>query len=230
MATISRFVQLLEKKLPAGPGMFNPWRDYDRENEIGSEGPAIRRRQLEHYLEARAGKARYILIAEAFGYQGGHFTGIAMTSERILLGHLAHKGVQPRDVLPSLKPERTSKPELRPTGFNEPTATIVWSHLLACGFRGSDFVLWNAVPWQPYHLKKGLLSNRTPSADEEARGMDVLGEIRVLFPRSEIIALGKVSQRSLAASGCLCKMVRHPAMGGATLFRNQMSALLLLPS
>jgi len=42
MATISRFVQLLEKKLPAGPGMFNPWRDYDRENEIGSEGPAIR--------------------------------------------------------------------------------------------------------------------------------------------------------------------------------------------
>ena len=47
---------------------------------IGPEAPAIRREQLRRYLDERIGHARLLLVAEAAGYQGAKFSGIAMTS------------------------------------------------------------------------------------------------------------------------------------------------------
>ena len=76
--------------------VFNPWRDYDPDTEIGPEAPEIRRENLRRYLELRQ-HAHYLFIAEALGYQGGHFSGVAITSERILLGQ--HKAVRPASVL-----------------------------------------------------------------------------------------------------------------------------------
>lgn len=224
--TVQKFISLLRSRAPGEKGIFNPWRDYDREHETAPSGPEIRARQLAHYLEARAGKAKFLLVAEALGYQGGHFTGIAMTSERILLGHCADKGIRPRDVLPGLEPVRTSRPELRPDGFSEPTATIVWSRLLESGLRGTDFVLWNAVPWHPYNPAKGFLSNRKPSSAEEACGMKILKSMLELFPGAKIIALGNVSHGCLEALNQTCGKVRHPAQGGASLFRSQIAVLL----
>lgn len=222
---VSRFIGLL---VSAGtrPSVFNPWHDYDKENEISSEGPKIRRRQLQHYLEARIKKAKYLLIGEGLSYQGGHFTGMAMTSERILLGQSVDKGISPGDVLPGLKPERTSKPELRPLGFSEPTASIVWPHMLQCGLKGTDFVLWNAFPWHPYQPQKGLLSNRKPSCEEEIRGRPVLEAMLGLFPGVRVIAIGKVSEGCLGTARRECVTVRHPAQGGAGLFRRQIRSLL----
>ena len=66
--------------------VFNPWRDFDTSCDIGPQAPVIRSANLRRYLELRA-DAHYLFIAEALGYQGGHFSGIAITSERILLGH-----------------------------------------------------------------------------------------------------------------------------------------------
>ena len=91
------------------PRVFNPWRDYGPGLDIGPEAPRIRYANLQRYLELRR-QAHYLFIAEGLGYQGGHFSGMAMTSERILLGH--HPEVRPEEVLgPGWDYRRTSNPD-----------------------------------------------------------------------------------------------------------------------
>jgi hypothetical protein len=82
--SVGRFIRLL-KKSPGGP-VFNPWWQVDKENDVDHSAPAIRRRHLRAYLCKRLGKTEFVVIGEALGYRGGHFSGIPMTSERILLG------------------------------------------------------------------------------------------------------------------------------------------------
>src|SRR5437763_9051013 len=81
---LDHFLRLL-KKSPSG-AVFNPWWEVDAQNDIGSNAPAIRRKQLSLYLRERLGNARLAIIGEALGYRGGHFSGSPMTSERALLG------------------------------------------------------------------------------------------------------------------------------------------------
>ena len=163
---------------PPGP-LFNPWYDVDKDHDLGKESPKIRLEQLRYYLKARP-TPRVLLIAEALGYQGGHFTGMAMTSERILLGHQGHRNITPEHVLPGLTPWRTSKPEIQEKGFNEPTATIVWGAVVNMGIPTTDVVHWNAVPWHPYKADKGLLSNRTPKPAELAAAAPLLKQFLAL--------------------------------------------------
>src|SRR5207237_7450067 len=99
------------------------------------------------YLVARLKKSLLAIVGEALGYLGGHFTGIAMTSERILLGENKIDGLEPEQICLGIKPRRTSKPGKSRHGFSEPTATIVWSRLLRLGLSPEEFVLWNAFPW-----------------------------------------------------------------------------------
>src|SRR5215471_9557601 len=82
--SVEKFIRLL-KKSPSG-AVFNPWWEVDRQNDVGPNAPRIRRKQLRAYLRTRLGKAKLAVIGEALGYRGGHFTGIPMTSERMLLG------------------------------------------------------------------------------------------------------------------------------------------------
>src|SRR5467141_827824 len=145
---IDDFLRLL-KKSPSR-GVFNPWWEVDEQNDIGRNAPAIRRHQLRAYLQKRVGKAHVAIIGEALGYRGGHFSGIPMTSERILLGRSKRFHIKPRDFFSDVKPRRTSKPEKCPDGFSEPTATIVWGTLLRLGLKPDQFVLWNAFPWHSF--------------------------------------------------------------------------------
>ena len=216
---IRNLVGLLDTK-PSGKS-FNPWHEVDRENDIGPGASEIRREQLIHYLEARVHRARFCLIGEALSYQGGHFTGIPMTSERILLGFQEKKGVRPEDVLPGLPPRRTSKPEIIPEGFNEPTATIVWGSLLKAGFKGTDAVFWNAFPWHPFEPTKGILSNRRPTQGELSCGFEIMETFLRLFSNTKTIAMGKVAVSSLERLKRDFDSVRHPAYGGANEFRRQ---------
>ena len=206
---------------PSGD-LFNPWNEVDRENDIGPACPEIRKNQLIHYLEARLHRARFCLIGEALSYQGGHFTGIPMTSERILLGFQKKKGVHPEDVLPGLTPERTSKPEIMPEGFNEPTATIVWGSMLKAGFKGTDAVFWNAFPWHPFERAKGILSNRKPTQGELSCSFEIMEAFLRLFSDTRVIAMGNVAAFSLKKLKRDFDSVRHPAYGGANQFRSQL--------
>jgi hypothetical protein len=111
--SITNFLRPL-KKSPRG-AVFNPWWHVDADNDIGRQAPRIRRQQLRAYLSERIDKARLALIGEALSYRGGHFTGIAMTSERILLGGKTDGGIEPRHVFAGLLPRRTSKPQRNPS-------------------------------------------------------------------------------------------------------------------
>ena len=215
--SIEKFVQLL-KKSPSG-AVFNPWWQVDEKNDIGPSAPAIRRKQLRAYLRQRLGKEKLALIGEAVGYRGGHFSGIPMTSERLLLGK------QPDVVATLYKPQRTSKPEKCPNGFSEPTATIVWGTLLRLGLKPDQFVLWNAFPWHSFDPRHGMLSNRMPDKSERAAGLPVLRAFLELFPWDQVVALGKVAAAGLDQLGIAAHCVRHPASGGARLFRTQIAAV-----
>src|SRR5438552_12548047 len=94
--SIESFLDLL-KESPAG-AVFSPWWQVDKKNDIGPRAPQIRREQLRAYLVARRKKSRLAIVGEALGYRGGHFTGIAMTSERILLGGNKIDGLEPEQI------------------------------------------------------------------------------------------------------------------------------------
>ena len=216
--SIEKFVRLLKQSPPGA--VFNPWWQVDRQNDIGRNAPAIRRRHLDAYLHKRLGKIQLVVIGEALGYRGGHFTGIPMTSERILLGKKENAGIKQEHVFSSFRARRTSKPDQCPDGFSEPTATIVWSTLLRLGLKPEEFVLWNAFPWHSFDLRRGLLSNRMPNKSERSAGLSVLKTFLDLFPCEEIIALGNVAASQLKELNVESHRVRHPASGGARLFRN----------
>src|SRR6266704_7216826 len=163
--SIGNFLTLLKDSPPGA--VFNPWWQVDDKNDIGGNALGIRRKQLRAYLGDRLGKARLAVVGEALGYRGGHFTGIAMTSERILLEGRT-------SVLSGITPQRTSKPNKYPRGFSEPTATIVWKSLLQLGLSPEQFILWNAFPWHSFNRHGGILSNRMPTKSEQSVGLPVL--------------------------------------------------------
>ncbi len=144
-----------------------------------------------------------------------------MTSERILLGKKKDDGIEPAQVFSSIAPRRTSNPKECQDGFSEPTATIVWSTLLKLGLSPEQFVLWNAFPWHSFDLRLGILSNRMPTKSERSTGLPVLKAFLDLFPCDEIVALGNVAASQLKELNADMHRVRHPASGGAKLFRQQ---------
>ena len=237
--SVERFIRLL-KQSPAG-AVFNPWWEIDGENDIGRRAPMIRRQQLSVYLQQRLGHAKIVVIGEALGYRGGHFTGIPMTSERILLGkqdivaalyerrkkaRFKNGGHRlPLQFLSDIAARRTSKPSVCPQGFSEPTATIVWGMLLKLGLMPDEFALWNAFPWHSFDRRRGLLSNRTPNRSQQLSGRPVLKAFLELFPCGQIVALGKIAAAQLERVSVRAHCVRHPASGGAKLFREQIAKI-----
>jgi hypothetical protein len=220
---IEHFLRLL-KKSPSG-AVFNPWWEADEQNDVGPNAPAIRRNQLRAYLQKRFGKAHIAVIGEAVGYRGGHFSGIPMTSERLLLGRGKTVRLKSNDFFSDINPRRTSTSEKCPDGFSEPTATIVWGTLLRHGLKPDQFVLWNAFPWHLFDPRHCMLSNRMPNKSEQAAGLPVLKAFLELFPCDQVVALGRIAAAQLEELDMNAHCVRHPASGGAKLFRQQIAEL-----
>jgi len=220
---IDDFLRLLRKS-PSG-AVFNPGWEVNEQNDIARNAPRIRRKQLRAYLQRRFAKAKLALIGEAVGYRGGHFSGIPMTSERILLGRSDKVPMNSDDLFSGIKPRRTSKPRKCPDGFSEPTATIVWGCLLKLGLRPEQFVLWNAFPWHSFDRRRGMLSNRAPTKTERSAGLPALNAFLKLFPCKQVVALGKIAAAQLEELGVNAHYVRHPASGGAKLFRQQIAKI-----
>ncbi len=218
-APVDRFIAELQAF--SRPRVFNPWADLDRTNDFGPEAPAIRRDQLRRYLSERIGRARLLLVAEAAGYQGAKFSGIAMTSERQLVGSPSSL----ESVYFDGAKQRTSRESVRPGGFTEPTATIVWGKMLEAGLAGREWVNWNTFAWHPRGAT--ALSNRTPTPDELVAGRPVLESFLALYPKVPVVAVGEKARATLQELGVeVVAAVRHPANGGATKFREGIEKLL----
>jgi uracil-DNA glycosylase len=198
---ITRFVAALASR-PAPDRTFNPWRD-TCQYDVTGEGPAGRRARLTAHLEC---SPRIVLVGEAPGFQGARYSGVAFTSERLL----CERGIP--------RVGRTNRFTTPVRAFNEPSATIVWGALDDLGI-ASSAVLWNAFPFHPFD--DGPLTNRTPKPKEVRAQLEVLSDLLALYPDAEIGAIGNIADGLLArvAGARPRTKLRHPARGGATLFR-----------
>ena len=213
-----------------GSLVHNPWGEVNPELEIVAEGfdaAQVRRDNLVAYLLPRLGRAKVFVVAEAVGYQGGLFTGIAITCERMLLDK--HKTIRAKDIT-TIQLERTSSPTsslLKGTqqkdGFNEPTDTVVWSAIVEKGIDPYDTLLWNIFPFHP-HKDGNPLTNRTPTDREQQVGweytkrlLDLHLELGGVEPL--VLAVGQKSADTMGKFGLSAIGLRHPANGGANLYR-----------
>jgi uracil-DNA glycosylase len=179
--------------------LVNPYAlDHEVPELDRSAGSITRALNLLTYLEAHR-RPRLMLVGEAPGYQGCRFSGIAFTSER------------------SLPSERHSS--LHPRGWQEPSATIVHRALAELGLEDVT-LLWNAVPLHP--AGPTPLSNRAPTKLELAAGAEWLRRLLELVQPQMVVAIGRSAERSLPDAAA---SVRHPAHGGARLFRDGLAKL-----
>ena len=198
--------------------VVNPYRD--RDPVLDRPGAARQRRQnLLAYLDL-VGTPRVVLLGEAIGFRGGRFSGIAFTSERQLAGNAGREGRR----LPWAGPPFAAT-STRPELWLEPSGSVVWG---ALGGDPRGVLLWNAFPWHPYDAKaaQGPLSNRTPERRLLTGNLHVLEELLAATPGARMIAVGRTAQTALGLLGVEAPALRHPAYGGAAIFRRQLADLL----
>lgn len=222
--SVEQFVAQLRGRV-ATENVANPYNCYEPDIDTSQKAFCQRCLQLAAYLRHRQETAQIIMVAEAPGYQGARFSGLAMTSERLLSGRMNF--VAEQDILGQNGLfERTSHIDasaahaVRQGGFTEPTATVVWRELMETG-QSRNVVLWNAFPFHPYR-ETSRLSNRKPTTAEIAASADILVELRALFAQNcQLVAVGNVARDHLQDLGVHAAVMRHPANGGAADFRAQ---------
>ena len=201
--TVDQFIDAIS--IPHLERMHNPWSQCC-DTESVPNGHIARRERLKLHLECPDPKI--VIIGEAPGYQGCRYSGVAFTSERLLL-----EGSIPR--MPDMQGSRITT---RKKPWSEPSATIVWGALHEHGL-AEHAILFNAVPWHPEGSKGGL-SNRTPTSKEKEIGVPYLRRLLDLFEGVPVAALGNIASDNLKELGISHTKLRHPANGGATIFRN----------
>ena len=208
----NKLAELLTESLPPGsPGLFNPWRDTCDE-DLPHNGPDAKLARLAAHLNC---VPRFILCGEAAGYQGCRYSGIAFTSERLLL-----EGRIPR--ISPMSHRLTS----RDLPYSEPSATIVWEALYNLGIEERTILSGTRFPCILTNRGKERNPNRTPKSDEFRFGEEeALRMLIVEFPKAKIIAVGKKAEKALKKMGIPgeeYEHVRHPANGGAPAFREKL--------
>jgi len=195
----------------SAPNVFNPWASSDAMDNAadGKSAYVARRERLLCHLNT---KPLLLLIGEAPGFQGCHFSGVPFTNEKLILA-----GKIPRISV-------ANRITTRKLPFCEPSATIVWGELHKLGI-ADRVVMWNAFAWHP-HKPDQPYSNRAPSRRELVDGLPVLQGVLDHFVGVPIVPVGRVSENIMRELGVnSLPSLRHPAMGGATLFRAGLRSL-----
>jgi uracil-DNA glycosylase len=206
----NKLAKLLTDTLPCGlPTLFNPWRDHCTDDE-SCNGPDAKLARLAAHLDC---DPEFVLCGEAPGYLGCRHSGIAFTSERLLL----------RGEIPRISP-MSHRLTTRSRPYSEPSATIVWRTLYELGIEERT-ILWNALQMHPHQPGKEQ-SNRTPTSAEIKIGKPALQMLVAEFPSAKVVAVGKKAKGLLDSMGIVpVATVRHPANGGATEFAEQLKQI-----
>lgn len=199
--------------VPAGDRLFNPYLDTDANDGPGA--PATRRANLEAALDAVAeaapgGRPEVLVVAEAPGPWGCHFSGVPFTNERQLLDPEFPVHGAPT----SARFAATGEP------MRETSGGIYWGAMLPHWGR---FWTWNAVPFHPYRAGEPL-TIRTPGVREVRRWHDLLAGVVEAIEPAACVAVGRKAEGALRAIGTDPLYVRHPSQGGATRFRDGIAA------
>jgi uracil-DNA glycosylase len=128
---------------------------------------------------------------------------LPFTSEHILIN-----GVPSLDMYGEAKGYRLSRATDRLK--KEPSGTIVWQTLAHFDFLP---LLWPAFPFHP-HKPGNPQSNRPPTTREVVFGRPIWQQIVAIMGIEQIVAVGNVAHRSLAAVGIDAMKIRHPSQGG----------------
>lgn len=189
--------------------VFNPWLESDDLDVEPANAPGRRRERLAKHFDCQP---EFLLIGEAPGYQGCHFSGVPFTNEALLI----------EGVIPRIQVE--GRLTTRELPWREPAATVMWRQLYELKIE-QRVVMWNGFAWHPF--KQGNIhSNRAPMAHELKNGLHVLRAVIDHFKGARVIACGNVAEWTLLKLGVkIDGKVRHPSMGGATQFRKQLAAL-----
>ena len=182
--------------LPGSDRLFNPYADTH-------PGWETRRQNLSLYLhDMLARQPDTMMVFEAPGYRGCRFSGVPVTSERIMLKGIARWGLFGEGYCPTSD---------TPGGYAEMTATILWEALQA--YADQPPLIWNTVPLHPYQPGKPL-SNRTPTLTEQRAGAALIDAVIALMRPARILAVGRTAQNMLAERGIEALPLRHPSQGG----------------
>ncbi|WP_242187232.1 uracil-DNA glycosylase [Sphingomonas sp. CARO-RG-8B-R24-01] len=189
--------------------VFNPYSDHCPAHD-GANAPAVRRRNLETFLEASiAARVDTMWIARDLGYRGGRRTGVPLTDEV----HLNQAG----SLLGGVALHRATKGPV----VAERTAAIVWQVLKAIG---EPAVLWNVFPLHPHDVGDPF-SNRCHTRAERVIAEPLLRALIKLVRPRRLVAIGRDAQLALADIGVPVVGVRHPSYGGQTEFITGLTTL-----
>jgi uracil-DNA glycosylase len=178
--------------------VFNPYRDLCSKHDH-SESPAVRRLNLQQYLDAAVTcGVESVWLGRDCGYRGGRRTGIALTDE-INLETLEHIfGIS------GLTKATVGQP------VKERTATEVWKIIREVE---AKVFLWNIFPFHPFEAGNPM-SNRRHSSQEFNKCKDLLCCLLDWLQPKTIIALGADAHKALNKLDFQASPVRHPSYGG----------------
>lgn len=203
-----RFLQTLAS-FEGTADLTNPWSFARR-----SAPNRIRRANLRRYLTRFEETGSTVMfVGEALGHRGGRLSGVPFTSLSLLLEgdhDLLGKSVGYRDPGDGGKIRR------------EASATMIWS---AIERLPQPPLLWNAVPFHP-HRPGDPRTNRRPRAAELELGMSYLRRLAALFDIERFVAVGRAASLVLARLEIEHTYVRHPSVGGKSLFDRGIAELI----
>jgi uracil-DNA glycosylase len=197
---IKKFVERLANT-PEPEYARNVWNYSKPENEI-------RRKNLIGYFEQMAKlKPEVIIIGEAPGYRGCGRVGMPFSSEKLILSH------------PFFENKKIFAIENGDAPITEASASIVWKTFDKLNFYP---LMWATYPFHP-HKPNAPLTNRAPRPEEVLLGKQFLREIMDIYNIKQVIAVGRVAEKSLAEMDIEAIPIRHPSHGGATMFAKGLS-------
>lgn len=157
-----------------------------------------------------------LLVGEAPGYQGTYRTGVNFCSEFQMLGPKNKFGIF------GGTDAGYERVYLGERIWKEPSSTVVWNLFETLP---NIPLVWPAFPMHPH--KPGIeLSNRTPTPQELLVGAPIIRHLIDIMQPKTVAALGNIGYSTLQLLGIEAVKIRHPAHGGAPLFREQLTNLM----